>query len=160
MTMKAWYWTGLGILAISFASSSNGRCLMNYASGLIQQVRTHAVPYIGMAEIALGRTDAGFSHMQSVAVRVDAQQARLEAAQARLQAAQAELEAAAATREMRVRRVQSQFSTYFDQSGPAVSVGPNGVIVKTPRAKVVCPSTRAEIPEVSIPPTPVLQDPI
>jgi hypothetical protein len=159
MTTKAWYWTGLGILAISFATSSSGRCLMNYATGLAQRAQTHVVPYVGMAEIALGRTDAGFAHVQSAAARIAAQQARMQAAQARMQAAQAELQAAAIQREIRIRQAANQYSSYVS-AGPAVSVGPNGVIVRTPGVKVVCPRTHVDVPEISLPPAPVLQDPI
>jgi hypothetical protein len=161
MTTKAWYWTGLGVLAISLASSSAGRCWMNYATGLVQQVRAHAMPYVAMTEIALGHTEAGFGDLQSAAAQINAQRARLEAAQARVQAEQARLEAAAAQQAMQRASVLAAYSSVGSRVvTPEVSVGPAGVIVRTRHSKRICPQIRVAAPGVEVQSGVGLQDPI
>lgn len=164
MTAKAWYWSGLGLLAISLISSNTGRCWMDQASALVGQVRTRAVPYVAMVEVALGRTDSGFMHMQSAAARVEAQRARMEAAQARLQAAQARLEAAAARGEFRHMAAPVDFSALsnVDFVVPKVVVRQHRIEVSGRHGRIVCPQTGADIsvPEVAVPDVSVVEDPI
>jgi hypothetical protein len=161
MTTKAWYWTGLGVLAISLCSSSAGRCLMDYAAGLVQKVQAHALPYIAMAEIAFGHTEVGFGHMQSAAAQVNAQRARLEAEQARVQAEQARVEGMAAQQAIQRASVLAAYSSVGTRvMSPEVSVGPAGVIVRTAHSKRICPQIRVEAPGVEVQSRAGLQDPI
>ena len=169
MTAKAWYWTGLGVLILSVGSSSTGRCWMEKASGMIDQLRAKTLPYMAMAEMAMGRTQAGLGHMQAAQAHFEGQQARLQAAQARIEAAHARLEALAARRQFQQMNVLTNYSgaSDFDVEVPGVSVTENRVVVRGRHGVVVCPSTHIRVPGVNIPevnvstpPVSVMQDPI
>ena len=154
MTAKAWYWTGLGVLVLSLGSSHVGRCLLGRTSGFVTEVRAKAVPYMAMAEMALGHTQAGIGHMQSAQARIEAQQARLQAVQARIEANRARLEALSAKRMKVVADVPDMED--FDDDVPAVSVDEDRVEVQGPGAAVVCsrhvgrPAIHVSAPSVSV----------
>jgi hypothetical protein len=164
MTAKAWYWTGLGVLALSMASSGTGRLWMEKVSGMTDQLRAKALPYVAMTEIALGRTQAGIDHMESARARVEEQAARVAAAQARIDANSARLEALSAGRKFRRMNV---FADYSDMSGsvievPGVRISEHKIVVQGPTGMVVCPRVRMKTPLVAAPAPPVsiMQDPI
>jgi hypothetical protein len=169
MTAKAWYWTGLGVLILSVGSSSTGRCWIEKASGVIDQLRAKTVPYMAMAEMAMGRTRAGLGHMQAAQAHFEEQQARLQAAQARIEAERARLEALAARRQFQQMNVLTNYSgtSDFDIEVPGVSVTENRVVVRGRHGVVVCPRTHVRVPgvnipevKVSAPQVSVMQDPI
>ena len=171
MTAKAWYWTGLGMLVLSIGTSGTGRCWLQEASGVIDQLRAKTVPYMAMAEMAMGRTQAGIGHMQASRAHLEEQQARLEAAQARIDAQRARLEALASRQQFRHMNVLANYpgASNFDVEVPGVSVTENRVLVRGRHGLAVCPRARVSIPDVEIStpdvqvPTPhvsVMQDPI
>jgi hypothetical protein len=107
------------------------------------------MPYVAAVEMALGRTQAGYAHLQAHAARVQAEEARIEAAQARLQA------------EMAREQFQNVWMLNRDRFEvldhkvmvPNVVVdGPN-VRVEGPEHVIVCPRTklRVAMPEISVP---------
>jgi hypothetical protein len=164
MTIKAWYWTGLGVLILSMGSSGAGRCWMEKASGVIDQLRAKTVPYMAMAEMATGHTQAGISHMQAARAHFEEQQARLQAAQARIEAERARLEAMAAAQQVRHMNVLANYPVSSDMviDVPGVHVGPDGVVVRGHNGVVVCPRTQMHMPVVTLPApqVSVMHDPI
>lgn len=50
---KAWYFAALGVVALSF-SSSTGRGLFDQASRAVDQFRVKTMPYVAMLEMTLG----------------------------------------------------------------------------------------------------------
>ena len=155
---KTMYWITLGVLAVSFGSSDMGRNLACKASTVVDHLTTRTMPYIAAVEMALGRTQAGYSHLQAHAARVQAEQARMEAAQARLQA------------EMARRQVQDAWMLNRDRfetldrrvivphvviDGPNVTVSGREHVIVCPRTKV-----RVAMPEVPVPQVNVVTDPI
>ncbi|HVO63073.1 MAG TPA: hypothetical protein VMT53_19235 [Terriglobales bacterium] len=165
MTAKAWYWTGLGVLILSMGTSGTGRCWMEKASGVIDQLRAKAVPYMAMAEMATGHTQAGMGHMQAARARFEEQQARLHDAQARIEAEHAGIEAVAATQQqVRHMNVLADYPAVSDMviEVPGVKVSQDGIVVRGRHGVVVCPRTRMHMPVVDVP-TPqvsVMHDPI
>ena len=171
MTLKAWYWTGLGLLVLSIGSSGTGRCWLEKASGTVSDLRAKTGPYMAMAEMAMGRTQAGIGHMQAARAHFEEQQARLQAAQARIDAERARLEAVAARQEFRHMNVLANYSplSNFDVEVPGGRVTQDGVVVRGRHGVVVCPRARVRVPDlqlstpdvqVSAPHIPVMQDPI
>ena len=165
MTVKAWYWTGLGVLILSMGTSGTGRCWMEKASGVIDQLRTKTVPYMAMTEMAMGRTQSGLGHMQAARAHFEEQQARLEAAQARIEAERARLEALAAAQEqVRHMNVLANYPAVSDMvvEVPGVKVSQDGVVVRGRHGVVVCPRTRMHMPVVDVPAPQisVMRDPI
>jgi hypothetical protein len=171
MTAKAWYWTGLGVLIISMGSSGTGRCWVEKASGVIDQLRAKTVPYMAIAEMAMGHTQAGIGHMQAARAHFEDQQARLQAAQARIDAERAHLQALVARKEFRHMNVLATYPemSKFEVEVPGVSVTQDRVVVRGHHGVVVCPRARVSVPdveistpdvEVSTPHVSVLQDPI
>ena len=171
MTAKAWYWTGLGVLILSIGTSSTGRCWMEKASGVIDQLRATTLPYMAMAEMAMGRTQAGISHMQISRAHFAEQQARLEATQARLEAQRARLVALAERQQFRQMRVLANYPgmSNFDVEVPGVSINQDRVVVRGRHGVMVCPRARVTVPnvdistpdvQVSTPHVSVMQDPI
>src|SRR5438132_13573518 len=79
---KTLYWITLGVLAISFGSSNMGRNLACKASTVVDHLAIRTMPYVATVEMALGRTQAGYAHLQAHTARVHADQARLPAAMA------------------------------------------------------------------------------
>ena len=178
-SVKAWYWIGLGVLALSVGSSSLGRCWMEKASGAIDQLQVRTMPYVAMAEMALGHTQAGYARVQASAARVEAHRAELEAMQARLQAEmQARLQAQMARQEERVRERVSwaqranfqNRGVFVDQSTfpgddfqvPDVRITSDSVSVNGRRHSVVCPRTRIKMvmPDTPSPAISTVEDPI
>ena len=164
MTAKAWYWTGLGVLALSMASSGTGRLWMEKVSGMTDQLRAKALPYVAMTEMALGRTQAGIDHMQSARACIEEQAARVEAAQAEIEAHRARLEALSARRKFRHMNVLADYS---DMSGgvievPGVRISDDKIVVQGQTRVVVCPRVRVKTPVVAVPAPSVsiMQDPI
>jgi hypothetical protein len=171
MTAKAWYWTGLGLLILSIGSSGTGRCWMEKASGVMDELRAKTVPYMAMAEMATGHTQAGIGHMQAARAHFEEQQARLEAAQARIEAQRARLEALASQRQFSRMNVLANYPemSNFDVEVPGVSVSQDGVVVRGHHGVTVCPRARVSVPnveisipdvQVSTPRVSVMQDPI
>ena len=155
---KTLYWIALGVLAVSFGSSNIGRNLACKASKVVDHLTIRAMPYVAAVEMALGRTQAGYAHLQAHAARVQAEEARIEAAHARLQA------------EMAREQFQNVWMLNRDRFEvldhkvmvPNVVVdGPN-VRVEGPEHVIVCPRTklRVAMPEISAPRTRVIVDPI
>jgi hypothetical protein len=137
---------------------------MEKASGVIDQLRAKTVPYIAMAEMATGHTQAGIGHMQAARAQFEEQQARLQAAQARIEAQRARLEAVAAQQEFRHMNVLASYAgtPNFDVEVPGVSVTQDRVVVRGRHGVMVCPRARVTVPdgEVSTPHISVMQDPI
>jgi hypothetical protein len=146
MTPKAWYWTGLGLLAISIGSSGAGRCWMGKASEVVDHLRATGVPYMAMTEMAIGRTQAGMGHMQAATARIEAQRARLNAAQGRIEANRARLEAVAAQRQFEPARMLANYVRVPNDSieVPDVSVSESGDVVEGTRKVIVCPRTHIQ----------------
>lgn len=164
MTAKAWYWTGLGVLILSIGSSSTGHCWMEKASGVIDQLRAKTAPYLAMAEMATGHTQAGLGHMQAARADFEEQQARLQAAQERIEANRARIQALAAQQQF---RHMNRLANYpgmgdFDVEVPGVSVTQDRVVVRGGSGVVICPRTHVSIPAVNVPApqVSVMQDPI
>lgn len=164
MTAKAWYWTGLGVLALSMASSGTGRLWIEKVSGMTDQLRAKALPYVAMTEMALGRTQAGIDHMQSARAYVDEQAARVAAAQAQIEANRARLETLSAGRMFRHMNV---FADYSDISRrvievPSVRISEDKIVVEGPTGMVVCPRVPVKTPLVAVPAPQlsIMQDPI
>ena len=137
---------------------------MEKVSGITDQLRAKALPYVAMTEIALGRTQAGIDHMESARARVEEQAARVAAAQARIDANSARLEALSAGRKFRRMNV---FADYSDMSGsvievPGVRISEHKIVVEGPTGMVACPRVRIKTPLVAVPAPPVsiMQDPI
>jgi hypothetical protein len=146
------------------ASSGTGRLWMEKVSGMTDQLRAKALPYVAMTEIALGRTQAGIDHMESARARVEEQAARVAAAQARIDANSARLEALSAGRKFRRMNV---FADYSDMSGsvievPGVRISEHKIVVQGPTGMVACPRARIKTPLVAVPAPQVsiMQDPI
>lgn len=174
-SVKAWYWIGLGVLALSVGSSSLGRCWMEKASAAIDQLQVRTMPYVAMAEMALGHTQAGYARVQASAARVEAHRAELEAMQAEMQA---RLQAQMARQEERVRERVSwaqhanfqNRSVFVDQATfsadnfqvPDVRVTSDSVSVNGHRHSVVCPRTRIKMvmPATPAPAISTVEDPI
>src|SRR5581483_11427687 len=100
---KAWYFTALGVVALSLGSST-GRCVFDQVSGAVDQFRAKTMPYVAMLEMTIGhsRNSTPAQHtsarLQETAAQLGAEQACAEAAIARVEAAKARLEAERATR--------------------------------------------------------------
>ncbi len=161
MTAKAWYWTGLGVLILSIVSSGTGRCWMGKACAVIDQLRAKTLPYMAMAEMAMGRTQAGLGHMQAAQARMEVEAVRLQATQARLEADRARLEALAEAQRVKRMDVLANYPgmTNFDIEVPGVSVTQDRVIVRAQHG-LVCPRTQMKVPVVSAPHVAVMQSPI
>lgn len=164
MTVKAWYWTGLGVLILSIGSSSTGRCWMEKASGVIDHLQAKTIPYMAMAEMAMGRTQAGMGHMQATQARMEAQAARLQAAQDRMEANRARLEALATRQRTRHMNVLASFNPGDDVvvQVPGVRISRDRIVVDGPQGMVVCPRTHVHVPavDVQVPSVSVMQDPL
>jgi multidrug efflux pump subunit AcrA (membrane-fusion protein) len=138
---------------------------MEKASGLVDQLRAKAVPYMAMAEMATGRTQAGLSHMQAARAHFEEQQARLQAAQARIEVERARLVAlAAAQQQLKHMNVLADYPAASDMviEVPGVKVSQDGIVVRGRHGVVVCPRTQMHMPVVDVP-TPqisVMHDPI
>jgi hypothetical protein len=100
---KAWYFTALGVVALSL-SSSTGRCLFDQVSSAVDQFRAKTMPYIAMLEMTVGHprnnspAQQSTSRWQETAARATEEQACAEAAAARVDAAKARFEAEQAAR--------------------------------------------------------------
>lgn len=134
---------------------------MEKVSGMTDQLRAKALPYVAMTEMALGRTQAGIDHMQSARARIEERAARVEAARAEIEAHRARLEALSARRNFRHMNVLADYS---DMSGgvievPDVRISDDKVVVTRgmgcPRVRVKTPVIAVPAPSVSI-----MQDPI
>lgn len=176
-TLKAWYWAGLGVLALSFATSSTGRCWMDFASSKLDEARLRTMPYVAVAEMALGHTQSGYARAQASAARMQASVARIEAQRARLEAVQARWEEQRARTDaanqvmLKLQHVMPTPQQFVDQSmfdgrdfvAPSVRVMSRSVVVNGRHHRVVvCPGTPADVvvPEVSTPRITALEDPI
>lgn len=167
---KTWYYLGLGVLVLSVMASGTGRSAMSHASAYVSCARARVLPYVGLVEMAFGRTQSGFGHMQA---NVDQLQARVDAAQAQVEARRAQIEAAQAM--IRDRRIQRQMRhaqemvtnrEWMDQTVVAdqvMMVPPVPVVARVPAVPsvevtspagriLVCPRTRVHIaaPEVRV----------
>ncbi len=95
---KAWYFTALGVVALSFGSSS-GRCLFDKASVAIDQFRAKTMPYVAMLQMTLGQPQNSpqvqetMARVQETVAQVEEQKACAEARVARIQAMRDRLEA-------------------------------------------------------------------
>lgn len=155
---KTLYWIALGVLAVSFGSSNMGRNLACKASEVVDHLTTRTMPYVAAVEMALGRTQADYAHLQAHAARIQAEQARMQAAEARIQAEMARQH----TKDVWMLN-QDRFEV-LDRTVVAPNVvvdGPN-VRVNGREHVVVCPRTKVRVamPEVSIPQVNVMVDPI
>jgi hypothetical protein len=135
-----------------------GRNLACGVSTVADHLAMRAMPYVGAVEMALGRTQAGYEHLQANAVRVRVEQARVQAEQARMQA--------------EIVREQLKDLGMLDQDQllalnrrvtmPRVVVSMPKVKVSGPEHVFVCPRTRVHVatPEVPAPEVRVEQDSI
>jgi hypothetical protein len=137
---------------------------MEKVSGMTDQLRAKALPYVAMTEIALGRTQAGIDHMQSARACIEQQAARVEAAQAEIEAHRDRLEALSARRKFRHMNVLADYS---DMSGgvievPGVRISDDKIVVQGQTRVVVCPRVRTRTPVLAVPAPSVsiMQDPI
>ncbi len=162
MTAKTWYWAGLGILIVSIVSSGTGRCWQETVSGMFDQIQAKTLPYLAMAEMAMGQPETGLGHMQAAQARMEAEAVRLQAAQARIQADRARLEALAATHYLNHRNVLARYPgvASFDIEVPGVSVTQDRVVVRAQHGLVVCPRSEVTMPVLPTPRVPVMQKPI
>lgn len=165
MTAKAWYWTGLGVLALSLTSSLTGPCWSEKASGISDQLRARFLPYLAMTEIAMGRTEAGIDHMQSARARIEERAARLVAAQAEIDAHRARLEALSPGRKFRRMNVLADYSGMSDAviEVPRVEISEGKVVVEGRSGVAVCPRLRIKKMTAAAPRAPsvsIMQDPI
>jgi len=153
---KAWYWLGLGILALSFMTSGSGRSIVDHAGAYVSCVRMRALPYLGAIEIAMGRTQSGFGHMQAgmerARVQMEAQQARLEVAQARIEAAQQVMQTTRFQEQMRKVRALRNTQVMMDPAGLTDEVIgasrlsiPNVEVMNGAQQVIVCPRTRVRV---------------
>ena len=146
---KTLYWIALGVLAVSLGSSNMGRNLACKASAVVDHLTARAVPYVAAVEMALGRTQAGYAHLQAHAARVQAEQARIEAAQARLQA------------EMAREQFQDVWMSNRERFEvldrkvivPNVVVDGPDVRVTGPEHLIVCPRTKVRLAMPAAPPS-------
>jgi len=147
---KTLYWITLGVLAISFGSSNMGRNLACKASTVVDHLAIRTMPYVATVEMALGRTQAGYAHLQAHAARVQAEQARLQAGMARQQLQEVWMNRDRF--EVLDRRVTM----------PNIVVDVPNIRVNGPEHVMVCPRTRVRVamPEVSTPKINIMQDPI
>ena len=169
-SLKAWYWAGLGVLALSFGTSSMGRCWMDWASGKVDEARLRAQPYVAMAEMALGHTQSGYARAQASVARLEARRAQLQAVQARWEAQRARIDAANQVMINMQHEIPSpeQFvnQSLFDSRdfvAPNVRVTSRSVVVNGRRHRVmVCPGTATDlvVPDVSTPKVTTVEDPI
>ena len=149
---KAWYWLGLGIMALSFMTSGAGRSIMNNAGAYAACIRTRALPYLGTIEMALGRTQEGYGHLQAsmeqTRAQVDVQQARLEAARARMETARAlqEERMQESLRKAQDHLVMQRAVLADEVITPIVTVSDTG------RRVLICPHTgvRVDVPQVHV----------
>jgi hypothetical protein len=161
MTAKAWYWTALTLLATSFASSGTGKCLLGSASKAFDELHLRAMPSVAVLEMALGRTQAGYSHMESAMAQVEAQRARMQAQQARMQAVQARLEAAAAVRQLKPMRfvVDAPAVPQNAIRCPSLEGAPTQIMLRERRNVIVTPEPTVNV-AITVPDVPVVHDPI
>lgn len=149
---KAWYFLGLGVVALSFMSSPTARSAMGHASAYVSCARSWMMPYVGGVETALGRTQSGYVHLQA---SLDREQARAEAVQARLEAQQARIEAAQARlqdqrvqqglqRAQQVLRNRELMQRVFVADRLAVAA-PRVEVRTAMQHFVVCPRTRVHV---------------
>ena len=164
MTAKAWYWTGIAVLALSLTSSLTGPCWTEKLSGISDQLRTQFLPYLAMTEIAMGRTQAGVDHMQSARTRIDERRAELAAAQAEIEAHRARFEALSRGPRSRRMNVLADYSGTSDAviDVPRVEIGEGQIVVEGRSRMAVCPRTRMKVraPAVPAPSVSIMQDPI
>jgi len=98
VSAKAWYFAGLGVVALSFGSST-GRCVFDQASRAVDQFRARTMPYIAMLEMTLGhpqnspQVQATAARIQGTVAEMEAQRACAEAAVARMEAMKDRMEA-------------------------------------------------------------------
>lgn len=101
---KAWYFTALGVVALSFGSSM-GRGVFDRATRAVDQFRAKTMPYIAMLEMTLRdphntpQVQETMARVQETAAQVEEQRACAEAMMARIQAMKARIEAQRAARQ-------------------------------------------------------------
>jgi parvulin-like peptidyl-prolyl isomerase len=169
---KAWYWLGLGILALSFMTSGAGRSAMDHAAAYATCIRTRALPYVGAIELALGRTQAGYGHLQAsmeqsraqmlqARAQMEAQQARIEAAQRVMMEAHIQQQLRRAQRVMVNRSVIDAAALTDEVVDSNQVVMPNVEVLSAGRRVIVCPRTKVRMaaPAVHVSVAPV-QEPI
>lgn len=143
---------------------------MDWASGKVDEARMRTMPYVAMAEMALGHNQSGYARVQASVARIEAQRAQFEAAQARLEAQRARIDAANQVM-LKMQNGMPNPQLFVNQSMfdsrdlvvPSVRVTSRSVIVNGRRHRlVVCPGTARDvvIPEVSTPKITTLEDPI
>lgn len=160
---KTWYCLGLGVLVLSFLSSGTGRSALSHASAYVSCARARMLPYVGMVEMAFGRTQSGFGHMhanvEQLQARANAAQARIEARRAQIEAAQAMLQDRRIQRQMRRAQEMVNNRRWMDQAVVAdqvIAVPPVPVVARVPDVPsvevtspaahvVVCPGTRMHV---------------
>jgi hypothetical protein len=143
---------------------------MDWASSKVDEARLRTMPYVAMAEMALGHTQSGYARAQASVARVEAQRARLEAMQARWEAQKARQEAANEVM-LKMQHVMPNPEQLVDQAmfetrdfvAPSVRVMSRSVVVNGRRHRVVvCPGSGNDlvVPEVSAPRITTSEDPI
>lgn len=143
---------------------------MDWASGKVDEARLRTMPYIAMAEMALGHPQSGYARVQASVARVEEQRAQLEAVQARWEAQRARMDAANQVM-LKVQHVMPDPQQFVDQSmfdsrdfvAPNVRVTSRSVVVNGRHHRVlVCPGSATDVivPEVATPKITSLEDPI
>jgi len=171
---KAWYFTALGVVALSLGSST-GRCVFDQVSGAVDQFRAKTMPYVAMLEMTIGhsRNSTPAQHtsarLQETAAQLGAEQACAEAAIARVEAAKARLEAERATRAEMVAGLQDAvhpriLSVPDNTWSNMISVADQSVLMKRAMlanravisAKAWKAGTKLSVPHVRITPNQVI----
>ncbi|MBV8890455.1 MAG: hypothetical protein JO266_00495 [Acidobacteria bacterium] len=161
MTAKSWYWTGLGLLILSLASSGVARCWMGKTSGLIDELRVKAAAYLAVAELAMGRTQAGLGDLEAVGARLGAEKAHLQAAQARLAASGARSRALAGSKPFDTMKLAADDSADLGLELEIQRVAQETVVGIGRQRLTLCPQREIKIPlAVRHAPIPVFEDPM
>jgi hypothetical protein len=111
-SVKLWYFTALGVAALSL-SSPTGRCVFDKATTAVEQFRAKTMPYVAMLEMTLNHPQNTpqvrdtMTHVEDAVAQAQAQKACAEATVARLQAVRARIEAQKAAQRALVERGES-----------------------------------------------------
>jgi hypothetical protein len=137
-TAKAWYFAALGVVALSFSSSS-GRCVFDKASAAIDQFRAKTLPYVAMLEMTLGgpqhspQVHETMARVQETVAQIEEQKACTEARIARIQAMRDRLEAQRVARQNamanQVQAIQDQVVTIPDSTWSKFSSLPDQTLI-------------------------------
>src|SRR6185369_15480821 len=134
VSAKAWYFAGLGVVALSFGSST-GRCVFDQASKAVDQFRAKTMPYVAMLEMTLGhpqnspQVQATATRIQGTVAEMEAQRACAEASMARMQGMKDRMEAHRA--DMQDRMVEDEEFAVGDEAWSKLATFPKNIVDTT-----------------------------